>query len=330
MNAKKFKNFSVLKNGNISNIQKELKKKGYGFYGNSAVEVCLWTKNALRGKGVCYKEKFYGIKSHRCMQFSPVLECEERCIFCWRPVEIFKKGKIKAENPENMIENLIKERKILLSGFGSSVKDKKLLEESKIPTLFSFSLIGEPTLYPYLPEAIEFIKKKNKDSIIFLVTNGQEPKMIEKLVKQNALPTQMTLSVVAGNKKLFEKICKPFYKDAWKRFNKTISLFKKLKCRKVLRFVIIKGLNDSEKQIKEFSGLIEKAKPDFVHVKGYTHLGNSRRFLKAENQPFHKEIKEISKRIIKLAKEYNIAGDSEISRVVLLKNKKSKYPLKIN
>ncbi len=312
------------------NIQKELKKKGYGFYGNSAVEVCLWTKNSLRGKGVCYKQKFYGIKSHRCMQFSPILECEERCIFCWRPVEIFKKNKIKAENPEQMIENLIKERKILLSGFGSSVKNKKLLEESKIPELFSFSLIGESTLYPYLPEAINYIKKKNSKNIIFLVTNGQEPKMIEKLIKRNALPTQMTLSVVAGNKELFKRICNPLYKDAWKRFNRTILLFKKLNCRKVLRFVVIKGLNDSEKDIKEFSDLIQKANPDFAHVKGYTHLGNSRNFLKAENQPFHKEIKNISRKIIRLAKDYYIAGDSEISKVVLLKNKKSEYSLRIS
>lgn len=310
-------------------IRSELKKKHYGFYGNSAVQVCLWTKNSIRGKGSCYKEKFYGIKSHRCMQFSPILECQERCIFCWRPVEVLNISKYKTEEPEEMIENLIKERRKLLSGFGSYIKNKKRLEESKIPSLFSFSLIGEPTLYPKLPEAIDYIRERYKKSIIFLVTNGQEPKMIERLIKKNSLPTQITLSVVAGNKGLFKKICNPSYKDAWRRFSKTINLFKKIKCRKVFRLVIIKELNDSDKDIKEYSELIAKANPDFIHVKGYTHLGHSRKLLKSENQPTYEDIKKMSNNLANMLKGYEIESDSKISRVVLLRNKKSAFKTRI-
>ena len=57
-------------------IQK-LQKMGYRFAGNNyhaAAKICHWTKKSILDEGVCYKEKFYGIKSHRCLQMS---ECSE-------------------------------------------------------------------------------------------------------------------------------------------------------------------------------------------------------------------------------------------------------------
>ena len=48
-----------------------LEKQGYRIVGNnSAVKICNWTKTSLRDEGVCYKEQFYGIKSHLCAQIS--------------------------------------------------------------------------------------------------------------------------------------------------------------------------------------------------------------------------------------------------------------------
>jgi len=61
-----------------------LKKQKYQLYGkNTAVKKCTWTHNALRKNQFCYK-RFYGIKSHRCIQFSPTLICNFVCQFCWR------------------------------------------------------------------------------------------------------------------------------------------------------------------------------------------------------------------------------------------------------
>ncbi|HHY00083.1 MAG TPA: 4-demethylwyosine synthase TYW1, partial [Methanothermobacter sp.] len=69
-----------------------LTKKGYRFVGSnqhSAVKVCHWTKKSLLDEGVCYKEKFYGIKSHRCLQMSPSIPfCHHKCLFCWRDISI--------------------------------------------------------------------------------------------------------------------------------------------------------------------------------------------------------------------------------------------------
>ena len=72
---------------NESQIEK-LEKSGYRFvgqHGHAAVKTCHWTRQSIVDKGVCYKEKFYGIESHRCLQMSPAVpNCQQECEFCWR------------------------------------------------------------------------------------------------------------------------------------------------------------------------------------------------------------------------------------------------------
>ncbi|MBN1159983.1 MAG: 4-demethylwyosine synthase TYW1, partial [Candidatus Diapherotrites archaeon] len=83
----------------------KLEKQQYRVVGNhSVVKICEWCKKSLRGEGVCYKQKFYGIKSHRCLQMSPALLCDQRCLFCWRDTSIFNSlGWIGAvDNPEEI------------------------------------------------------------------------------------------------------------------------------------------------------------------------------------------------------------------------------------
>jgi len=64
------------------------KTPGYvvvGKYRHSAVKPCHWFEQKLfTGIRHCYKEKFYGIKSHQCLQNSPMIFCNHRCIYCWR------------------------------------------------------------------------------------------------------------------------------------------------------------------------------------------------------------------------------------------------------
>ena len=64
----------------VDEIKKLMRKQGYRFIGDhSAVKMCRWTKKSMRNEGVCYKEKFYGIKSHLCCQMTPWLGCENHC-----------------------------------------------------------------------------------------------------------------------------------------------------------------------------------------------------------------------------------------------------------
>lgn len=46
--------------------RKSLVKEGYKIIGtHSAVKICRWTKNQMRGRGGCYKHSFYGIVSYQ-------------------------------------------------------------------------------------------------------------------------------------------------------------------------------------------------------------------------------------------------------------------------
>src|SRR5438132_1140238 len=64
--------------------QEVLERQGYRIVGeHSGVKLCHWTKASLT-KGVgCYKQTFYGIESHRCLQMTPAVDaCNLACQFC--------------------------------------------------------------------------------------------------------------------------------------------------------------------------------------------------------------------------------------------------------
>ena len=97
----------------------------YGIAGNhSGVQMCGWMRKALRGQGVCYKQKFYGVECHRCCQMSPALAwCQENCVFCWRPMEWMRKismGDEEVDSPEEIIEKTVEARKKVMSGVGGA------------------------------------------------------------------------------------------------------------------------------------------------------------------------------------------------------------------
>jgi tRNA wybutosine-synthesizing protein 1 len=310
-------------------IIEDLKHKHYGIFGkHSAVEICTWNKKALKKEGVCYKEQFYNADCHRCAQITPaMLWCHQNCIFCWRPSDYMDLAKLDIDfidEPEDIIEGLFKERKKLLTGFGGNNKvDKKLLKESFEPNHVAISLSGEPTLYPKLDLMIKYLKKK-KMRTIFLVTNGLEIDMLKKLQRNEALPTQLYLSIEASNYKQHIKINRPKIKSSWEILNKTIELMPKLNCRKVVRFTLIKGINDSKEDIINFIKIFEKTNTDFLEIKAYMFLGNSRLNLKIENMPSYKDVEEYSKKVEQYSSLFNIEDTCKPSRIVLLKNKNSK------
>ncbi len=307
-------------------VQEVFRKKSYGLFNHSAVQICLWNKKSLRNEGVCYKQKFYGIDCHKCMQFTPVVAwCENNCVFCWRPMEHMTNQKLMLENvdgPEQIVEELIKERKKLLSGFGGFEKvNKEKLVESKEPNHYAISLSGEPTLYPKLPELVKLLKNKKDTKSIFIVSNGQEPEMLQRLIDEDALPTQMYISVDAPNEKLFKEINKPNLKDGWERLNKSLSLSQEMKCRTVIRYTLIKGLNDMDELLEQYAELFKKTQADFIEVKAYMFLGYSRKRLKEENMPFHTDVKEFTEKLVKLI-PYKIIDEDKQSRIFLLGNGK--------
>jgi tRNA wybutosine-synthesizing protein 1 len=312
-------------------VVQTLEKKQYGIYGHSGVQVCGWTKKSLRDQGVCYKQKFYGIECHSCMEFSPaVMWCQENCSFCWRPMEFMKNIEIKPEyvdDVEDIIENLLEKRKKLLSGFnpGHGANEQKL-KEAQIPSHFAISLSGEPTMYPKLDKMVEYLKTLPKTKSIFIVTNAQIPEFFEKLQNNpNAQPTQLYISLEAPTKELFDKVNMSLYDDGWERLLRSLSLFSTLSCRRLVRFTQIKGLNDDTNYFKDYKELIELGKPDFVEIKAYMHLGMSQNRHSKEQMPEFVEVVDFGKKLARYLGNYDYIDAAPNSRIVLLRRRDSNY-----
>lgn len=147
-----------------------LKKQHYVVVGNhSAVQVCRWTKKSLRDEGFCYKEKFYGIKSHGCCQMNPYLACQNSCVHCWRPIDLDYglklKEKIKEiDSAKKIIEGCILAQRKLLSGFkGYSKINKRKWIQAQNLTQFAISL----KLLKFLPK-YKFLDEQEVSRVVLL------------------------------------------------------------------------------------------------------------------------------------------------------------------
>jgi len=306
-------------------IIQQLKKAKYGVADHSTVELCHWTKKSFKHEGSCYKHKFYGISTHRCMEFSPAgMHCENRCIYCWRPMEFYDSLKMETENvaePKEILTKLMEERRKLIMGYyGDSRNDKQRLDESLLPSHYAISLSGEPTMYPKLPELIKYLKSLEATKSIFLVTNGQEPDMIQRLQDEDALPTQLYLSTNAADYDSFLKINKPRYDDSWQRWNKTLEMLKHLNTRTVLRITLIRNYNDQKEMIPAFASMIKQASPNFIEIKSYMHIGRSTNRLEHSNMLEMHEVREFSEEVAKKSQIFSVMDESLVSRIVILQN----------
>ncbi|HJW96708.1 MAG TPA: 4-demethylwyosine synthase TYW1 [archaeon] len=292
-------------------LRKELVHQHYKVIGNhSAVKLCFWLRKSMRDSGFCYKQKFYGIQSHRCMQMTPWLFCCNSCKFCWRVVEKTKIKVDKIDPPEKIIEDSITAQRQLISGFkGYEGVNLKKWKEAQNPNNAAISLVGEPTLYPKLSGLIEEFHRLRFST--FLVTNGQFPEALEKITE----PTNLYISLDAPDKDSYRKIDQPSLPDFWERLNKSLELMDSFSCRKVLRLTLVKGWNMHFPE--KYAKLIHKANPDFVEAKGYVHVGESQKRLPRDTMPTHQEVKAFSEEISKQS-GYGYRDEQKESRVVLL------------
>ncbi len=296
-----------------------LKKQRYHFVGrHSAVKRCRWLYETLVNDRSCYKQKFYGIKTHQCIQMTPALfYCTQRCLFCWRA----QSGDLQIswdemklpiwDPPEEIVERSIEAQHAILSGYKGNVNtDKQKFREALTPKHVAISLTGEPTLYEPIGELIKTFHGRGFTT--FLVSNGTVPSALAKLSEE---PTQLYVSVCAPDEEVFKHVCRPQIPKAWEKLNETLALLPSFQCPTVIRITLARGFN--MKNIEGYAKLIEKANPTYVEPKAYMHVGFSRLRLGYENMPKYGEICEFA---TQLAKEtgYHIVDESEDSRVVLL------------
>ncbi len=290
-------------------LKQLLKKHGYHLAGtHGAVKTCLWLNKSLRSDGECYKSKFYGISSHRCIQMTPTLVCNHRCLHCWRAIEMPAEKPEVWDSPQELVNGCFAEHRRLVSGYGGSESmDMIKWKEAFAPKHVAISLSGEPTMYPYLPLLIEEFHKKSLTT--FVVTNGTNPQMLSQLK-----PTQLYLSLNAPDKETYKKACAPLV-DTWENILQSLELMKYSGTRTAVRITLTKGINMFNPG--GYARLIELAEPDYVELKSYMHLGFSRKRLSRDSMPSYEEVLDFS---LHVATElgYRIADESKGSRVVLL------------
>ena len=227
------------------------------------------------------------------------------------------------QDPLELLYESVRAQRRLLSGFGGNPKvPREKWLDAQNPKHVAISLNGEPTLYRRLGEYIDLCHKHGMTTM--LVTNGTFPKVLERL---DPLPTQLYVSVDAPNKEIFNQVCKPKWNSrAWEQFEKTIDLMPSLDTRIVARHTLMKGINMSETNIREFAALDNRAEPDFIENKGYVYVGHSRENLSAENMPSHDDIMDFSAKIAPLTGR-KILSDSKPSRVALVGQEITPIPI---
>lgn len=295
---------------------KDLEKKGYRFVGHnnhSAAKVCHWTKKSIVNEGVCYKEKFYGIESHRCLQMSPSISyCHHKCLFCWRDISITEtEWSEEYDEPADIIDGCIEAQRNLLCGFfGNPQSDPQKLKECEDPNNAAISLAGEPMLYPLIEDMI--VEFNRRGFTTFLVSNGLSPFRLAHLEVE---PTQLYLSLDAPTPEIYKGLCDPQIQDGWKKLNESLDLLESFSCRKVIRMTCVKDYNMTLPE--EYARIIEKSNPDFVEIKAYMYVGNSRKRLQFNNMPRNQDIYDFASSIAELCNR-KIVNESRESRVVLL------------
>lgn len=309
---------------------KSLTKQGYTIVGShSGVKICRWTKSALRGRGLCYKFAFYGIKSHLCMETTPSLACSNKCVFCWRhgtnPVAK-SNWRWEVDSAETVFEGA-------LAGHYQKIKQMRgvpgiqmdRFEEAFQVRHCALSLVGEPIFYPHINEFVGLLHGQHISS--FLVCNAQHPDHLARLAKV----TQLYVSIDAPTQSDLKKVDRPLNSDFWERMMSCLDILrtKQAHQRTVFRLTLVKGFN--MKDIKSYADMVVRAQPSQIEVKGATFCGSSNgngNPLTMQNIPFYEEcrefVMELSEELQSRGHDYHVAAEHAHSCCILIAHSKFK------
>lgn len=308
-----------------------LRKQKYQLTGrNTAVKKCGWTHNALREDRYCYKQA-YGIKSHQCIQFSPVLICNFLCRFCWRVHESDigienmytsydpfdeEKFKLMFDSPKDVADEIFKSQKKIIVGYKPYITEEKY-NEAMNPKHATLSLTGEPFLYPWIPELINELRKR--DMTVFIVTNGSVPNRLEDILEKKTNPTQLYITLPTPGLENFLHTHRPIERDEalTKIWDSLRIIGNGVPFRTVARLTVADGLNLIDPE--GYAEMIEVMKPSFIEIKGVVHVGAAEHRLPRSAMPSHQKIKEFSSKLSKLT-GYEVVSESEVSKLVILSN----------
>lgn len=309
-----------------------LKRQKYQLVGNhSAVKKCRWLHKSLVEGKACYKARFYGIKSHRCLQMTPSAAwCTQRCLYCWRIQDSEansswnESATLVWDDPAEIVNLSMRAQRNILSGYKGQVLSGNvrsgIYTEALEPKHAAISLTGEPTIYPHIDGLLS--KFHSSGLTTFLVTNGTRPEILSRLAQE---PTQLYISLSAPNLEKYQAVCRPVSPKSWLKLLESLELIKSFSCPTAIRITLAKGLNLEDHV--GYAKLISKAEPTYIEPKSYMYVGYSRQRLEFLNMPTHREIYEFSSRLAE-STGYGIIDESAQSRVVLLS--RLEKPIKVS
>jgi len=303
-------------------LRRVYRRQGYQIVGrHSAVKTCHWVRRSLNTGGAehCYKERFYGVPCHRCLQMTPSLgRCLQSCVFCWRAtpgdlgVDWDQTLFPEAEEPAAIVEGCLEAHRRALSGFGGNPRvPEAMLEEALRPVHAAISLEGEPTLYPHLGGLVEAFYDHGFRSV-FIVTNGLRPDALADLGRE---PSQLYVSVCAPDEETYRRTCRPLVSDGWSRLMETLDLLGSFSCPTVLRHTLVPGLNMVDPA--GYARLAERADATYLEPKGAMSVGFARRRFGYGEMAWHSDVRAFAEA---LAAEsgYRIVDEQPLSSIVLL------------
>jgi tRNA wybutosine-synthesizing protein 1 len=299
-------------------------RQGYHFVGrHGAVKTCHWVRKSLTTGGVehCYKQRFYGIHSHRCLQMTPSLgRCLQSCVFCWRakPEDIgvgWDQSRFppeEAEEPEAVVQISIEAHRRAISGFGGNPKvSREMFLEACNPIHAAISLEGEPTLYPRLGELVEAYFDHGFKTV-FIVTNGLRPDVLADLDRE---PSQLYVSVSAPDEETYKRTCRPLVPDGWRRLMETVELLNSFSCPTVLRHTLLPRVNMHSPE--GYARFAELSNATYLEPKAAMSVGYARLRFGYEEMAWHSDIKRFAEALAE-ASGYHLLDEHPPSSVVLL------------
>ncbi|MBN2335588.1 4-demethylwyosine synthase TYW1 [Candidatus Bathyarchaeota archaeon] len=304
-------------------LRRSYTKQKYGLVGaHSAVKTCHWLRRSLNtgGEESCYKNRFYGIPTHRCLQMTPSLgHCTQSCLFCWRAtpetlgVSWEQTRSIQGpEDPEDIIDGCLAAHRKALNGFGGNPNvDPGMLGAAMEPVHAAISLEGEPTLYPRLGELVEAFYGRGFKSV-FIVTNGTKPDVLGSLGVE---PTQLYVSLCAPDEETYTKTCRPMVAGSWGRVLETLELLDSFSCPTVLRHTLVPGLNMHSPE--KYAGLAELSNATYMEPKAAMSVGAARERFGYDKMAWFEEIQRFADELAE-ASSYNVVDEHRYSNIVLL------------
>ena len=268
----------------------------------------------------CYKQRFYGVPTHRCLQMTPSLgHCTQSCVFCWRATpetlgvgweqtQAIKGG----DDPDAIVESAIAAHRKLIYGWGGNQNvTEQCLKEALDPVHAAISLEGEPTLYDRLGDLVQSFKSHGFRSV-FIVTNGTKPEVLANLGTE---PSQLYVSLCAPDENTYDTTCRPMVPNAWEKVMETLDLLHSFRCPTVIRQTLVPKLNMNN--ILGYAKLALKAEPTYIEPKGAMSVGFARQRFSYEEMANWEQIKVFA---AKLSEEtgYTVIDEQYESNIVLM------------